>query len=106
MQMKEISVQELKELMDKNSEFQLIDVRELHEYETGNIGGLHIPLSQILDNIEKLSKDKMVVIHCRSGMRSATAIDALEAHHQYANLYNLKGGILAYAREVDSSIMV
>ena len=56
-------------------------------------------MGEVLDNIEKISKDKQVVIHCRSGKRSATVINALESQHGFTNLYNLTGGILAYLEE-------
>ena len=98
--MKEITVQELKQLKDSNANFQLIDVREEHEFDEANLNGLLIPLGDILDRAEEISKDKQVVIHCRSGKRSATAIQTLEAQLGYTNLYNLKGGILAYIEEI------
>lgn len=97
--MKEITVQELKQLVDSGADFQLIDVREEHEFDEANLSGLLIPLGEILDRANEVSKDKQVVIHCRSGKRSATAIQALETQLGYTNLYNLKGGILAYAEE-------
>src|ERR1700743_3941996 len=101
--MKEVSVQELKEKMDNGENFQLIDVREDFEYETSNIGGLLIPLGGVLIEADKISKDKPVVIMCRSGKRSAAAIMQLE-QKGYTNLYNLQGGILALAEQVDPSI--
>jgi sulfur-carrier protein adenylyltransferase/sulfurtransferase len=58
----------------------------------------------VLQNADKISKDKQVVIHCRSGKRSADAIRALEEKFGYDNLYNLKGGILAYADQIDNSL--
>lgn len=94
--MKEISVQELKQLIDEKKDFQLIDVREQHEYDEANINGLLIPMGEVMDHLDKISKDKQVVVHCRSGKRSATVINALESQHGYTNLYNLQGGILAY----------
>lgn len=94
--MKEISVQELKQLMDEKKDFQLIDVREQHEFDEANINGLLIPMGEVMDNLDKIAKDKQVVVHCRSGKRSATVINALESQHGYTNLYNLQGGILAY----------
>lgn len=97
--MKEITAQELKQLVDSKANFQLIDVREEHEYEEANLGGLLIPLGDILDRADEVARDKQVVIHCRSGKRSATAIQALESQLGLTNLYNLKGGILAYAEE-------
>ncbi len=102
--MKEISVQDLNRMREKGENFQLIDVREPHEAEIAEIGGELIPMGNILLNIDRIAKDKMVIIHCRSGARSASVILALEKQHGFTNLYNLKGGILAWAREIDSSI--
>ncbi len=103
--MKEVSVQELKEKMDNGEDFQLIDVREDFEYETSNIGGLLIPLGGILIEAAKVEKDKPVIIMCRSGKRSAAAIIQLE-QQGFTNLYNLKGGILAWAEDIDPTISV
>ena len=64
------------------------------------MNGELIPMGEVMDNLDKISKDKQVIIHCRSGKRSATVINALESQHGYTNLYNLKGGILAYIEEV------
>jgi|SRR5476651_1217990 len=103
--MKEVSVQELKEKMDNGEDFQLIDVREDFEYETSNIGGLLIPLGGILIEADKVEKDKPVIVMCRSGKRSAAAIMQLE-QQGFTNLYNLKGGILAWAEDIDPTINV
>ncbi len=101
---KEVTVHELKAMMDEKKDFQLIDVREQFEYDTVNIGAELIPLGNILLESDKLSKDKMVVIHCRSGARSAAAIMQLEQQFGFDNLYNLKGGILAWTAEIDPSL--
>jgi rhodanese-related sulfurtransferase len=103
--MKEISVQELKEKMDNGEDFQLIDVREDFEYEMSNLGGTLIPLAGILIEKDKIAKDKPVIMQCRSGKRSAVAIMQLEPYG-YDNLYNLTGGILAWADEIDPTIEV
>ena len=103
--MQEITVQELKDKMDSGEDFQLIDVREDFEYETSNIGGELIPLGGILIEADKVSKDKPVVVMCRSGKRSAVAISQLEAQG-FTNLYNLQGGILAWAQEIDPEMQV
>jgi rhodanese-related sulfurtransferase len=103
--MKEISVQELKEKIDKGEDFQLIDVREEFEYEVSNLGGVLIPLGGILIEADKVAKDKPVIVQCRSGKRSAAAIMQLESLG-YTNLYNLQGGILAWANEIDPTISV
>jgi adenylyltransferase/sulfurtransferase len=98
--MKEITALELKKIIVEKKDFQLIDVREEYEFDEANINGELIPMGVVMDNIDKISKDKQVVVHCRSGKRSATVINALEAQHGFTNLYNLKGGILAYIDEV------
>ena len=97
---KEISVQEFKTLQDDGTDFQLIDVRESYEYEIANLNGELIPLTTILDNLDKISKDKKVIVHCRSGARSGNAIELLQDAFPFDNLYNLKGGILAYQEEI------
>lgn len=102
--LKEITVHELKTLLDKQSDFQLIDVREPYEYDIANLKGELIPLSQIVKEAKRISRDKKVVIHCRSGKRSADAIRELELLYDFDNLYNLKGGILAFSKEIDQSI--
>ena len=99
--MKEITVQELKALKDSGEDFQLIDVREPHEFDICDLGGELIPQGEIPANADKISKDKKVVIHCRSGARSGNMIQWLEKNKGYTNLYNLKGGILAWAKEID-----
>lgn len=104
--MKEITVQELKKKMDNKDEFQLIDVREVHENELANIGGDLIPLGTILHHEDKISRDKEVIVYCRSGNRSGAAIQSLERQYGFTNLYNLKGGILAFAKDIDNSLPV
>lgn len=99
--MKEVTVQELKKLKDEGADFQLIDVREPHEFDICNIEGELIPQAEIPGSVDRISKDKKVIIHCRSGARSGNMVQWLEKNHGYTNLYNLKGGILAWAREID-----
>jgi adenylyltransferase/sulfurtransferase len=98
--MKEVTVQELKKMIDEKVDFQLIDVREEYEYEQMNIDAELIPMGEIADNIDKISRNKQVVIHCKSGARSATICNLLSAQFGFTNLYNLKGGILAYKSEI------
>lgn len=101
--MKEITVSELKKLKDEKADFQLIDVREEHEVEIAHIGGEHIPMGEVMENLDKISKNKQVIVHCRSGARSAAICQALEKEG-FTNVYNLKGGIIAYGNEIDPSI--
>src|SRR4051812_19201700 len=102
--MKEITAKELKEKIDKKEAFQLIDVREAHEHDYANISGELIPMSEIINQKDKIQVDKPVVIYCRSGNRSAAVIHALEQRFGFTNLYNLKGGILSWSKEIDPSI--
>ena len=97
---KEISVRDLYDWQVRGEKFQLIDVREPHEYDIVNLGGELIPLTSVLANADRIDKDKKVVLHCKMGGRSAKAIRELEEKFGFANLYNLKGGILAYIDEV------
>ncbi len=101
--MKEVTVTELKKMLDTKEDFQLIDVREEYETEIANIGGELIPMGDVMDNLNKISKDKKVVVYCRSGGRSGTITQALEAQG-FKNIYNMKGGILAWASEIDPSM--
>jgi sulfur-carrier protein adenylyltransferase/sulfurtransferase len=102
--MKEITVQELQKLKQSGADFQLIDVREPHEYDICHLDGELIPMSEIPHNVDKISKDKKVVLHCRSGKRSGDMLLWLEKNHGFQNLYNLKGGVLAWAKEIDPSM--
>lgn len=85
----DISFEELKTLGD----YQLIDVREKHEYEARNIGGELMPLSELEKHLPKISRDKTVVVHCQSGIRSQKAIKILQENFDFTNLINLTGGM-------------
>lgn len=102
--LKEISVKELYEWQVKGEDFQLIDVREPHEYEIANIGGELIPLATVVSNSSKIVRDKKVVVHCKMGGRSGKAIRQLQEEFGFDNLYNLKGGIIAWIDEVQPEL--
>ncbi len=104
--MQEVSVSELKQWKEEGKAFQLIDVREPFEYEMSNIEGENIPLAGVVIEADKISKDIPVVMQCRSGARSASACMQLEKELGYTNLYNLKGGIIAWAQEFDNDMQV
>lgn len=99
-----IDVAELKRLKDEQADVQVIDVREADELAICNIGAYHIPLGEIDRRYGEIAKDKPVIIHCKSGRRSEMAVRFLQQMHQFQNLYNLDGGILAYAKEIDPSL--
>jgi len=105
-EVKEISVSELNKIRSQNIDYQLIDVREPHETIIAEIGGELIPLATISQSADRISRDKKVVLHCRTGARSANAIRELEDKFGFENLYNLKGGIRAWSEEIDPSVPI
>jgi len=104
--MQEIDVQGLKELRDQNSPHLLIDVREPYEFEMGNLSGVLIPMGEVISRLNEIPKEGKVIIHCRSGARSASVIHVLTREFGYTNLYNLSGGIKAWAEQIDSTLAV
>lgn len=104
MNVKEVTVEDLKKMKDAGEDFQLIDVREKYEIDICHLNGECIPLNEIPNSIGKISREKKVVIHCRSGGRSSNTVKWLERNHQFDNLYNLKGGILAWADQIDPTM--
>ena len=99
----DISVQELKKLRDEKKNFVLLDVREPHEYQICNLGGKLIPLGTLNGHLGELDKEAQIVVHCRSGGRSAKAVNAMRAAG-FKNVWNVQGGILAWADQVDPSV--
>jgi rhodanese-related sulfurtransferase len=93
----DITVQELKERLDKGEQLNLIDVREPNEYEADNIGAKLIPLGDLPHELDQLDglQDEEVIVHCRSGARSARAQQLLE-ENGFTNVRNVTGGMLAY----------
>ena len=102
--MKSITYAELQSWIAQGKDFQLIDVREPFEYDICNLGGELIPMNTIPDNIDKISRDRVVVLQCRSGGRSGQVLNWLEQNYDFGNLYNLSGGILAWSDEIDGSV--
>jgi adenylyltransferase/sulfurtransferase len=84
----------------RGENFQLIDVREPHEYEIVNIGAELIPLATVSEHAAQIDRNRKVIVHCKMGGRSAKAIRELEEKFGFENLYNLKGGIIGYIDEV------
>jgi rhodanese-related sulfurtransferase len=99
----EISVTELKAMMDAKADVTVIDVREPHEYEISNIGARLVPLGSFGGIVGELDPDQHYVIHCRSGKRSAEACGLLRAMG-FARVQNLAGGILAWADQIDPTL--
>lgn len=105
--MKEITVQELKEKKENGDNFFLLDVREMSEYLVSNLEGEHIPLGELDTRLSEIEdkQDVEFIVMCRSGGRSGKACNYLSAKG-FANVYNLKGGITAWSKEIDPSMPV
>ena len=101
--MKTITVQELKAKIDNSEEFQLIDIREEYELALATLNGEHILMGEICKNLDKIRRDIPVIIHCRTGLRGGNVVVFL-TDKGYDNLYNLEGGINAWAEQIDTSM--
>jgi molybdopterin/thiamine biosynthesis adenylyltransferase/rhodanese-related sulfurtransferase len=100
----EMSVQKFDQWRKEGVKHHLIDVREPYEYGIVEIGGELIPLATVLESTDRIPKDIPVVVQCRSGARSATAIRELEDVHGYTNLINLTGGILGWQEAIQPEL--
>lgn len=101
----EISATDLKRRMDAGDDIQLIDVRQPDEWAFTKIEGAKlIPLGEILSRMNEIDENRETVIHCKAGMRSARAVEALQRAGFKGDLKNLKGGITAWSNEVDPKI--
>lgn len=104
MAFKNISVYELKEMMDRNEKFELLDIRENFERDIAHIGGLHMPMGQIGHRWMELDRNVPTVVYCHHGVRSLSLCRALSEQLQFTNLLNLVGGIHAWTSEIDPSL--
>jgi molybdopterin/thiamine biosynthesis adenylyltransferase/rhodanese-related sulfurtransferase len=96
----EITARELKMRQDRGDKLFILDVREPHEYQICNLNGKLIPLGELPRRVNELDSSVEMVVHCKSGKRSADAIRFLQTAG-FKKLSNLKGGVLAWADEVD-----
>jgi len=104
-QQEEITATELKRRLDRGDDIQIIDVREPHEYQIARLPGTKlIPLSHLVNRIKEIDPVRETVLHCKGGVRSAKAIEALKLAAFPGRLVNLKGGITAWSDEVDASV--
>jgi molybdopterin/thiamine biosynthesis adenylyltransferase/rhodanese-related sulfurtransferase/molybdopterin converting factor small subunit len=100
----DIEPTEVKAKQDRGDDFVLVDVREPHEYQIARIPGSQlIPLGELPKRLSELDQNADIVAHCKSGMRSAKAVDLLK-QNGFKRVRNMKGGILAWSDKVDSSV--
>ncbi len=95
--------EDLKQRLEAHEDILVLDVREPDEYRAGNIGGHLIPLNDLPKRLGELDPARETVVHCRSGVRSAKAVEFLRTQG-FRDVKNLVGGILAWAEKVDPSL--
>jgi adenylyltransferase/sulfurtransferase len=101
-----ISATELKSMQDRGDDIFLVDVREPNEYEIVSIpGATLIPKGEFLDGsaLERLPQDKKIVLHCKSGVRSAEAL-AVVKNAGFSDAVHVGGGVLAWVKQIDPSL--
>ena len=103
LQVPEITPRELQSRLDRGDDLFILDVREPHEYQICNLKGHLIPLGELPRRVHELDSSREIVAHCRSGKRSAEAVDFLRKAG-FRKVLNMKGGILAWSDEVDPSV--
>jgi len=96
-------VEDLKQRIDARTAPFVLDVREPHEFAICNIGGHLIPLNDLPRRLGELDPNRETVVHCRSGSRSAKAVEFLRANG-FKDVKNLAGGILAWAAKIDPTM--
>ncbi len=99
----EIQPEELKRRLDAGEDIFVLDVREPHEYQICHINGYLIPLGDLAKRVNELDSSREIVAHCRSGVRSAKAVDFLR-QAGFKKVKNLAGGILAWSDKVDPKL--
>ncbi|MBA3633537.1 MAG: molybdopterin-synthase adenylyltransferase MoeB [Acidobacteria bacterium] len=103
--LEEITATELKNWLENEKDVQVIDVREPHEYEIAKIPNTKlIPLGEVVKRANEIDATRTTVVHCKGGVRSAKAIEALQKEGFAGRLINLKGGIAAWSDEVDATV--
>jgi molybdopterin/thiamine biosynthesis adenylyltransferase/rhodanese-related sulfurtransferase len=103
LQVPEITARDLKEKLDHGEDIFILDVREPHEYQICNLKGHLIPVGELPRRVHELDSAREIVVHCKSGKRSAQAVDFLR-QAGFRKVYNLNGGILSWSTQVDPSV--
>jgi len=100
----QITPRELKLRIDQSDDIFLLDVRESHERDICNIGGELIPKDTVASHLEKLPRDKDIIVYCRSGGRSQWVAQELVGRHGFERVSNLAGGMLRWSDDIDPSM--
>jgi adenylyltransferase/sulfurtransferase len=100
---RDMTVEELKQRLDRGDDLYVLDVREPHEYQICNLGGHLIPLNDLPKRVSELDSSREIVVHCKMGGRSAKAVDFLK-QSGFTRVHNLAGGITAWAERIDPKV--
>jgi len=100
---RDMTVEELKQRLDRGDDLYVLDVREPHEYQICNLGGQLIPLNDLPKRVSELDSTREIVVHCKMGGRSAKAVDFLK-QSGFTRVHNLAGGITAWAERIDPKV--
>ena len=103
MNIPEISVQELKDLREKKADIFILDVRNPDEFALCNLNGHLLPMGELPERFNELNPDQQIIIHCHAGGRSRRATEFL-MKQGFKRVFNLRGGITAWANEIDPSM--
>lgn len=101
--MRDMTVEELKQRLDRGDDIFVLDVREPHEFQIANLGGHLIPLNDLPRRISELDANREIVVHCKLGGRSAKAVDFLQ-QSGFGRVHNLTGGIAAWSERIDPKV--
>ena len=99
----DMTVEELKQRLERGDDLFVLDVREPHEYQISNIGGHLIPLNDLPKRLGELDSNREIVVHCKMGGRSAKAVEFLR-QSGFGRVHNLAGGINAWAERIDPKL--
>lgn len=103
--MKDITVQELEAGFQEKEDFILLDIREDFEVEMGHIQSTHIPMGEIANQVDSLNRKKPTYVLCKTGQRAAATINFLATNYGFENLAIVIGGVEAYAKEIDQTLI-
>jgi len=99
----DITVEQLKDKLDRGETPVLLDVREIQEVKIASIGGTHIPMNLVPLRIQELDPSKEIIVYCHSGGRSAAIVNFLQKHG-FDNVRNLLGGIDEWSLSIDPKV--
>ncbi len=88
----------------ENKELEIIDIRELYEFDIANISSKHIPMAELVARISELDSTKKTVLMCRSGKRAEALANFIETEGILNEVLVMEGGILAWSETIDSSL--